>query len=566
MTYKRAECLIFVPKPEVCKSSESLELSRRTRATRSPAQKGKSVKGYVLLSSEFIEQHPKLVQLFDKNRLLIVQNRDVPRLPATEEEMDFVSEIFLDDSPSARVYPLSVTTDHEHTRFVRSLICYTTVRLAREVWKASDMRPAVDDSNREAFRRLVSRSFPLGCDDTGSILHLATWRGQEVLFRTILENGECEINGPSELGRTALHLAAINGSTSLVKALLEKGAEVNVYDLDGASPLHYACRHSAKLVQLLLDEGAEVNDESRDKSQDVECRETPLMIAARNGKPEMVQMLLKRGAAVHIKNRRGETALYCTMDVKVQELLLHSGADPNSAGKRSISNAFWYGSSESIKILLDYGAQVDLRRLIKWSYGQNNRTIQLVLEYRFIDPQLLTSQLGRIVSRYRLWQIPSCIGEHVVKVMALHGLTDLRNVDVEEYWDEDVSRIAKFRQNCDAEVASMKKHKFSGTDLSMRDALALSDFHLYRLLKNPTVTRAIGPALITKQYPIYGSILNHHFRKGKHRRWLQREGVKSLKLLSRGFNRLPDEIVEEIVDCLSTVDILKLRRASAGQS
>nr|XP_018912507.1 PREDICTED: uncharacterized protein LOC109040869 [Bemisia tabaci] len=465
MAYKRAECLIFLPKQDVWKGSGSRRHSCTTRGTRNFAQKANSVKGYVLLASEFVEQHPKLVQLFDKNSLLVVRNRDVPRLPATDEEIDFVYEIFLDDSPSASVDPLSISTDHEHTSLLplhSRLICYTTVTFSSEVWKASDMRPAVDDSNRKAFRRLVARSFRLRHSDTGGILHLATSRRQEVLMRMALENG-AEINGKSEFGRTALHLAAIEGSVSLVKVLLEKGAEVNVYDRDGFSPLLGAC------------------------------------------------------------------------------------------------------GLESIDILLDYGAQVDFSHFKKFYPVSPFKKLQLLLECGLIDPELLANQLdlplfrtyGQLRLRY--------IGDHVVKVMALHGLTDLRNFNVEDHWKYCRSHMARFREECDAEVASMKRHKFSGTDVSMRDALARSDYHLYRLLKNPAVSRAIGPDAIKKRYPIYGGILNNHFRKGRHRRWLQREGVESLKLLSRGFHRLPDEIVEEIVGCLSTVDILKLRRASAGQ-
>ncbi|CAH0390564.1 unnamed protein product [Bemisia tabaci] len=454
MAYKRAECLIFLPKQVVWKGSRS----RGHWCT----QKANSVKGYVLLASEFIEQHPKLVQLFDKNSLLVVRNRDVPRLPAIDEEMDFVHEIFLDDSPSASVDPLSISTDHEHTSLLPLLIRYTTVTFSREVWKASDMRPAVDDSNRKAFRRLVARSFRLRHSDTGGILHLATSRRQEVLMRMALENG-AKINSKSEFGKTALHLAAIEGSVSLVKVLLEKGAEVNVYERNGFSPL---------------------------------------------------------------------------------------------LGARDL---------ESIDILLDYGAQVDFSHFKKMYPIIGLKKLQLLLECGLIDPEPLANQLDLpLFDRYGQLRL-RCIGDHVVKVMALHGLTDLRNFHVEEYWNGNLSQMTRFREECDAEVASMKRHKFSGTDVSMRDALARSDYHLYRLLKNPVVSRAIGPDAIKKRYPIYGGILNNHFRKGRHRRWLQREGVESLKLLSRGFHRLPDEIVEEIVGCLSTVDILKLRRASAGQ-
>ena len=64
-------------------------------------------------------------------------------------------------------------------------------------------------------------------------------------------------------GETALMAAAREGHTGVVRALIEKGANVDaVGSLDGHSALMTACRHGQlSVVKLLLDKGADVDKE-----------------------------------------------------------------------------------------------------------------------------------------------------------------------------------------------------------------------------------------------------------------------------------------------------------------
>ena len=54
---------------------------------------------------------------------------------------------------------------------------------------------------------------------------------------------------------TPLHRAASN--PKVLKALLERGADVNARDSQGDTPLHWAARHNAESVKLLLEAGAD---------------------------------------------------------------------------------------------------------------------------------------------------------------------------------------------------------------------------------------------------------------------------------------------------------------------
>lgn len=62
--------------------------------------------------------------------------------------------------------------------------------------------------------------------------------------RFLMEDG-VDINGKDEKGRTFLHLSVIRideGTIDFVNLLLSKGADPNIQDMDGNTPLHYLAR------------------------------------------------------------------------------------------------------------------------------------------------------------------------------------------------------------------------------------------------------------------------------------------------------------------------------------
>jgi ankyrin repeat protein len=98
-------------------------------------------------------------------------------------------------------------------------------------------------------------------------------------------------------------IAARNGHTDIVSALLDRGAEVEAKDSIDRTALMIAARNGhTDIVSALLDRGAEV--EAKD-SIDL----TALMLAVQNGHTDIVSALLERGADVNAVRRDGTTAL-----------------------------------------------------------------------------------------------------------------------------------------------------------------------------------------------------------------------------------------------------------------
>jgi len=95
---------------------------------------------------------------------------------------------------------------------------------------------------------------------------------------------------------SVLQCAARHGSASDLDRLIEAGADVNVADVYGSTPLHAAARAgSAAKIEALIAAGA--NLEARDR-----YGHAPLHVACSCDQPEAVRILVLRGADVYAKD------------------------------------------------------------------------------------------------------------------------------------------------------------------------------------------------------------------------------------------------------------------------
>ncbi|KAI1242061.1 hypothetical protein IHE44_0005577 [Lamprotornis superbus] len=107
----------------------------------------------------------------------------------------------------------------------------------------------------------------------------------------LLEHG-ADPNQRGVSGNTALHLAVMVSSKSLVELLLEHGADINAKNKLGYTPLTLAITENCEeMVKFLLQKGADVN------AQDNVLR-TPLTVATVSGNKKAIQLLLHHGAVL----------------------------------------------------------------------------------------------------------------------------------------------------------------------------------------------------------------------------------------------------------------------------
>ncbi|XP_064619615.1 ankyrin-1-like [Lineus longissimus] len=162
----------------------------------------------------------------------------------------------------------------------------------------------------------------------------------------------------TEEGNYPLFIACEFGHESLVKLLIRHGADVNQFD----SRLRYCCpinvaveRESQRISQILLDKGADVNSFTRIDHHGLRAVVSPLMQACRKRNLPIVQLLLRHGADVNLKNHNNKTALHiCTDDGSSQPTCrreCYSGY--HSDGFDGVAKS---ANPEIVRILLEYGA------------------------------------------------------------------------------------------------------------------------------------------------------------------------------------------------------------------
>ena len=174
--------------------------------------------------------------------------------------------------------------------------------------------------------------------------------------------GRAIINARGADNQTALMMAAARGSREIVALLLEKGAGLEIKDLNGETALLKAVSGSFNMetVNLLLARGADVNAKD---SKGV----TVLMKSAMNAcSKDMLKVLLEKGAEIKAKDDSGNTILMLVAmyfsDAGILDVLIANGADitaVNQYGETVIFIAVRNRLPAALKALLAHGADVN---------------------------------------------------------------------------------------------------------------------------------------------------------------------------------------------------------------
>ncbi|KAI1885208.1 hypothetical protein AGOR_G00217810 [Albula goreensis] len=171
-------------------------------------------------------------------------------------------------------------------------------------------------------------------------------------------------------GRTLLASAAHAGAAEVVELLLSRGADPELADNQGQSPLTLAARQGhVGTLRVLLDWAGRAGETVANAMVEHADAEgwTPLRLAAWGGHREAVHLLLASGAEVDGSDPEGRTALRAAAwggHEEILLILLNHGAQADRAdreGRTPLIAAAYMGHREAVEILLDHGAAVDLK-------------------------------------------------------------------------------------------------------------------------------------------------------------------------------------------------------------
>ncbi|WQF88297.1 Putative P-loop containing nucleoside triphosphate hydrolase [Colletotrichum destructivum] len=225
---------------------------------------------------------------------------------------------------------------------------------------------AVGGSSSVVWLLLENGADPRRLDSKNrTALHCAITSKIVAVCRTLLQrDGDYLVHAVDQHGLTPLHTAALGGNSAIVSLLLENGADLRRVDSNRRTALHCAIQgEHAEVCKTLIQRGGNylvlaVDDEKR----------SPLHHAASWGNLAIVGMLLDHQAPIDSQDSKGLTALHVAVSQgyeKVVELLLQRGAGMHIAiakRKRTAMHiAATLGHLEIVETLLRHGAVVDAR-------------------------------------------------------------------------------------------------------------------------------------------------------------------------------------------------------------
>ncbi|XP_054099432.2 fibronectin type 3 and ankyrin repeat domains protein 1 isoform X2 [Callithrix jacchus] len=199
---------------------------------------------------------------------------------------------------------LMVAAQKGYTRLVKILVSNgTDVNLKNGSGKDS-RRKSPPERQPEHFPEVFINLFHPTYESHTRGLMLACYEGHLDVVKYLRRHG-ASWQARDLGGCTALHWAADGGHCSVIEWMIKDGCEVDVVDTgSGWTPLMRvsAVSGNQRVASLLIEAGANVNVKDRNGK-------TPLMVAVLNNHEELVQLLLDKGADASIKNEFGKGVL-----------------------------------------------------------------------------------------------------------------------------------------------------------------------------------------------------------------------------------------------------------------
>jgi len=190
--------------------------------------------------------------------------------------------------------------------------------------------------HRDYQRHVTAEGRPKNLDSGGFTPLLYAARENCIACVDVLLANGADINLPDPDGVSPLRLSVLNANWDLAKRLIEAGADVNQWDIYGEAPLFTATglytringgrasidplneTSGLDIVHLLLERGANPNMQLFFRPANVSGSTntkgaTPLIRAATNGDVELVQLLLEHGADATLYMADRQTPIHAVL-------------------------------------------------------------------------------------------------------------------------------------------------------------------------------------------------------------------------------------------------------------
>jgi cytohesin len=217
-------------------------------------------------------------------------------------------------------------------------------------------------------------------------------------------------------GYTLLHIAAERNNSDVIELLLAAGANPDVQNVNGDTPLDIIFKTHSKLynsfldnlsVRLLINASSELDSSllfkaiSKDdtnfviflieKGANVNVKDstygrTPLLDAILRKNTDIVRLLLDASANLNITDNFGNAPFYIAVHINntdIVKLLLDAGADSNMKNEHGNIPLNYASNADIVKLLLDAGADPNMKNEkgnIPLNYAINTDIVKLLLD------------------------------------------------------------------------------------------------------------------------------------------------------------------------------------------
>ena len=196
-------------------------------------------------------------------------------------------------------------------------------------------------------------------------LHIAAVSGHLNLCKALISIHDFDIHIPNNVGYTALHCSALNGSYELLKFFVEKGTNIFSKTEKGVNCLHIAAYNGyLDLCKTLM------NRHNFDVNMADSKGFTALHFSAENGSYELVKLFADKGTDIHVKTEGGMNCLHiashhghlnlCKILINKYEFDLHMADNDRLT---SLHYSAKIGSYDLVKFLADKGADIHLKTI-----------------------------------------------------------------------------------------------------------------------------------------------------------------------------------------------------------